>query len=96
MYAIRSYYGTQYVPGEPDILLDGAHNPAAAKALCAVLDDYFADRKKVLLFACMNDKEFAPMIQLLAPYFSQAVVTGVGMTREADPNVLCRLSYNFV
>lgn len=80
---------TQYVPGEPDILLDGAHNADAAKALCASLDDHFADREKVLLFACMKDKDYTLMIRALAPYFSQVIVTGVGMERETDPDVLC-------
>ncbi len=81
----------QVVPGEPDILLDGAHNAAAARALCTVLDDYFADRPKVLLFACMKDKDFTPMVEALAPYFGEVFVTGVGMEREAEPEVLCTL-----
>ncbi len=80
---------TQFVPGEPDILLDGAHNAAAAKALCASMDDDFADRKKVLLFACMKDKDYTPMIRMLAPYFSEVFVTSVGMEREADSHALC-------
>ena len=79
----------QFVPGEPDILLDGAHNAAAAKALCAVLDDYFADKRKTLLFACMKDKDYAPMIEALAPYFDEVIVTSVGMEREADADALC-------
>jgi dihydrofolate synthase/folylpolyglutamate synthase len=79
----------QFVPGEPDILLDGAHNAAAARALGTVLDDYFADRKKVLLFACMKDKDYSPMIKTLAPYFRDVIVTSVGMEREADPAELC-------
>ncbi len=78
----------QIVPGEPDVLLDGAHNAAAARALCAVMDDYFADRPKVLLFACMKDKDYAPMVEVLAPYFGEVFVTGVGMAREAEPDVL--------
>jgi dihydrofolate synthase/folylpolyglutamate synthase len=80
---------TQFVPGKPDILLDGAHNAAAAQALCASMDDHFADRQKVLLFACMKDKDYTPMIKALAPYFLDVFVTSVGMEREADLNVLC-------
>lgn len=80
---------TQFVPGEPDILLDGAHNADAARALCASLDDHFIGRKKVLLFACMKDKDYTPVIRALAPYFNEVFVTGVGMERETDPNVLC-------
>jgi dihydrofolate synthase/folylpolyglutamate synthase len=79
---------TQFAPGEPDILIDGAHNTAAAKALCASMDDYFADRKKVLLFACMKDKDYTPMIRTLAPHFSQVIVTRAGLEREEDPETL--------
>lgn len=79
----------QFVPGEPDILLDGAHNYAAACALCDVMDDYFEDRAKVLLFACMKDKDYTPMIDVLAPYFDEVIVTSVGMEREADADALC-------
>ena len=75
----------QFVPGTPDILLDGAHNYAAACALCDVMDDYFEDRAKVLLFACMKDKDYTPMIDVLAPYFDEVTVTRVGMEREANP-----------
>ncbi len=80
---------TQFIPGKTDILIDGAHNAAAAQALCASMDDYFADRKKVLLFACMKDKDYSPMIRALAPYFSQVIVTSVAMEREASPDLLC-------
>ncbi len=79
---------TQLVPGEPDILLDGAHNAASVSALCDVLGDYFADREKVLLFTCMQDKDFSPMISELAPFFSQAFITSVSLERGADPNAL--------
>lgn len=79
----------QLAAGEPDILLDGAHNEAAVIALCGVLDGYFAGRKKVLLFACMKDKDYAPMIDRLAPYFDEAFVTALPVERAEDPKALC-------
>ncbi len=78
----------QYVPGKPDILLDGAHNFDAAAALCGVLDGYFPHRDKILLFACMKDKDYLPMIRLLAPRFVEVTVTGLPMERAEDPSRL--------
>ena len=74
---------TQYIPGLPDMLLDGAHNGPAVAALCRTLDRYFADRNKVLLFACMKDKDYADMAAQLAPRFDRVFVTKVDPVRGA-------------
>lgn len=82
---------TQYIPGTPDMLLDGAHNGPAAKSLCRTLERYFPDRKKVLLFACMKDKDYADMAAQLAPRFRQIVLTSVDASRGADTRTLKEL-----
>jgi folylpolyglutamate synthase/dihydropteroate synthase len=43
------------VAGTPRFLFDGAHNPAAAKALRAYLDE-FIDEPVVMIFGAMRDK----------------------------------------
>src|SRR5690606_14393186 len=75
---------TQYIPGIPDMLLDGAHNGPAVAALCRTLDRCFSDRKKVLLFACMQDKDYVDMAAQLAPRFGRAIVTSVDAVRGAS------------
>lgn len=79
---------TEYISGSPDILLDGAHNGPAVTALCRTLDRYFSDRRKVLLFACMKDKDYVDMVEQLAPRFERVVVTSVDAERGADPMTL--------
>jgi dihydrofolate synthase/folylpolyglutamate synthase len=79
---------TQYIPGKPDVLLDGAHNGPAVASLCRTLDRYFAGRKKVLLFACMKDKDYADMAAQLASRFEQVVVTCADPERGMDAGVL--------
>ncbi len=79
---------TQYIPGTPDMLLDGAHNGPAVASLCRTLDRLFADRKKVLLFACMKDKDYAGMVEQLAARFERVLVTSVDTARGADINIL--------
>jgi dihydrofolate synthase/folylpolyglutamate synthase len=75
----------QFFRGSPDILLDGAHNAASVQALCKTLDEYFASEKKVLLFACMKEKDVSAMAAYLSPYFHEAVVTSIDYERGADP-----------
>ncbi len=82
---------TQYVQGEPPMLIDGAHNPAAAMMLAKTLDDFFKEEKKVLLFACMHDKDYSSMVKMLAPYFEYAVVVSADMKRGADIHELKQL-----
>ena len=59
----------QIMGKRPKLLIDGAHNPAATKALCDTIDAYFPKEKKVLLFACMADKDAANMAALLGGPF---------------------------
>lgn len=82
---------TQYIRGVPDILIDGAHNAAAVEALIKVLDAYFEGRDKVLLFACMADKDYTTMTDKLARLFSRVFVTQVDAKRGADAKVLQEL-----
>ena len=82
---------TQYIPGAPDMLLDGAHNGPAVAALCRTLDRYFADRNKVLLFACMKDKDYKDMAAQLAQRFDRVFVTNVDPVRGAPAGKLAEL-----
>ncbi|MFA5675787.1 MAG: cyanophycin synthetase [Christensenellales bacterium] len=78
----------QLFAGDPDILIDGAHNPAAVDALIKVLDAHFDGRDKILLFACMADKDYAAMAGKLAWRFSKVYVTRADAKRGADTEIL--------
>ncbi len=60
-------------PGRPRILVDGAHNPAAVRALV----EYVTAQglKPVILFGVLADKEYVPMVESLAAVAQAAVVT---------------------
>ena len=79
---------TQLIAGDPDMLIDGAHNPAAVKSLVKTLDKFFPDGRKVLLFACMADKDTQRMASALGGRFVSAVVTRVDTDRGAEPGSL--------
>jgi dihydrofolate synthase/folylpolyglutamate synthase len=62
----------QWIPGRPPLLLDGAHNPAAARALA----DYLADlRPFVLVFGAMADKNVEALGRILFPLAEALVLT---------------------
>ena len=50
-------------PGKPLVLIDGAHNPNGAAALAAYLKSHFVNRKKMLIFGVMKDKDFREMLR---------------------------------
>jgi dihydrofolate synthase / folylpolyglutamate synthase len=77
----------QHLPGDPPLLLDGAHNAAGARALAA----YLRGRGEVvLLFGAMADKDISEMAETLFPLARAVVLTRVGMERAADPDELAQ------
>lgn len=52
---------------EPLILLDGAHNPDAAEKLAASLENYFTNKQFLYIMGVLADKEYAKVIDRLAP-----------------------------
>lgn len=65
----------EVLPGRPAVVLDVAHNAASVAALLAVLDERFAARRKLLIFASSRDKDYAAMLRLLVPRFDAIVLT---------------------
>jgi dihydrofolate synthase/folylpolyglutamate synthase len=59
------------------LLLDGAHNPQAARSLSAYIYEFLPGRRIVLLTAMMRDKQPNACAEILAPVASAVVVTQV-------------------
>jgi dihydrofolate synthase/folylpolyglutamate synthase len=66
------------LPGTPRVVLDGAHNPAGARALASELPWLLAGRRARVLFACGRDRSWDAMVAAIAPFAREAVVTEVG------------------
>lgn len=79
----------EIVSHEPLFLLDGAHNPAGAKALRAYLDE-FARRPLTLVFGAMRDKRLDQIAQLLFPLADVLILTTVNNPRSASTEMLAR------
>ena len=65
----------QVIEGEPEWLLDVAHNPAGAWALRAALSDRYAGRPVTFVFGVMRDKAVEEIVQILFPLAERVVVT---------------------
>lgn len=69
---------------EPFFVLDGAHNPDAARNLAESLNLYFPYRRKIFLFGVYKDKQYERIASLLAP-MAEVVIT---METPGDPRAL--------
>lgn len=73
--------------GPPGILFDGAHNPAAADALRAYLDE-FVKEPITMIFGAMRDKALAAMGATLFPKANVLVLTQLDNPRAASLDML--------
>ncbi|HYA16423.1 MAG TPA: folylpolyglutamate synthase/dihydrofolate synthase family protein, partial [Bryobacteraceae bacterium] len=55
------------VAAGPDLILDGAHNPAGAKALAAYIRQFFADEPVRIIYGAMRDKAVDEVTNTLFP-----------------------------
>jgi dihydrofolate synthase/folylpolyglutamate synthase len=68
----------QIIRRRPAIVLDGAHNPAAAAGLVESLRDYFKRQpvgQAILVFGASVDKDLAGIAAAFSPYFNRVIVT---------------------
>ena len=70
------------------ILLDGAHNAAAATSLRAVLQENFADTPITLILGILEDKDWELMCEVLAPVAERILCVPVNSERGAAPDKL--------
>jgi dihydrofolate synthase / folylpolyglutamate synthase len=70
----------------PVLLLDGAHNPAAAHVLAKYLTEWCASRPEsrvILVLGMMRDKDHAHFVEPFCRLVSEVVLTQVDMARSA-------------
>jgi dihydrofolate synthase/folylpolyglutamate synthase len=80
----------QIVKHDPAVVLDGAHNAAAAEQLAVTLREHFAGQKLTLILGVLRDKNYDQMCQILAPLAEQILCVPVNSERTCDPDQLAR------
>lgn len=79
----------EVLSGDPMMILDGAHNPHAIKALLTTLQERFADYHKEILFTCIKTKALEDMLDLLETVpDSQLTLTYFDDSRATDEKVM--------
>ena len=83
----------EVVAREPLMILDGAHNPHAIKALLATLKERFTDYQKEILFTCIKTKALEEMLDLLETLpDTKITLTHFEDSRATDEKVLKELA----
>jgi dihydrofolate synthase/folylpolyglutamate synthase len=76
----------------PDVYLDGAHNPAAARELAAFLAQNFASRKIWLVYGALRDKSVDEVAGWLFPLAAEVVFTEPRTPRSISASQLAEIA----
>jgi dihydrofolate synthase/folylpolyglutamate synthase len=80
----------QIVRRDPTVVLDGAHNAAAADRLAATLREHAAGRRLTLILGVLRDKNYDQMCQILSPLAVRVLCVPVNSERTSEPDQLAR------
>jgi dihydrofolate synthase/folylpolyglutamate synthase len=78
-------------PGPPDTILDGAHNPAGARALADYIRRFFTGEPVRLIFGAMRDKAVDEVTNTLFPLAEEIILTAPAQPRALHPRALAEL-----
>ena len=73
-------------------ILDGAHNPAGARALSAYIQRFYANRRIRLIYGAMRDKAVAEISGILFPLAEQVIATAPRQARALAPDTIRGIS----
>ncbi len=73
---------------DPEILIDGAHNPAGARALAAFLDRFYTGRRVRMIYGAMRDKAVEEVCGILFPHAQEVIATAPDQPRALHPQAI--------
>jgi len=76
---------------KPEIVIDGAHNPAGARALAAYLDRFYSKRRVRMIYGAMRDKAVEEVCGILFPRAQQVIATAPQQPRSLNPEAILQL-----
>jgi dihydrofolate synthase/folylpolyglutamate synthase len=82
----------EHVSPNPDIILDGAHNPAGARALARYLERFYGGRRIWLVYGAMRDKAIDEVAGVLFPVAAELVLTAPDTPRALRPEALAEFA----
>jgi dihydrofolate synthase/folylpolyglutamate synthase len=77
---------------QPEIYLDGAHNPSGAREIAVFWDTNLAGRKIFLVYGALRDKAVDEIAGLLFPRASAVILTSPAQSRAISAPVLAEMT----
>jgi dihydrofolate synthase/folylpolyglutamate synthase len=84
----------EVVGRSPDLILDGAHNPAGARALAAYIERFCAGRPVWIVYGAMRDKAIEEVTGLLFPLAEKLILTAPDFPRALRPEALAQMAHH--
>jgi len=81
----------QVLPGRPQVILDVAHNPEAARSLAANLSAGGYAEESIAVFGMLRDKDIAAVVQAVGPRITRWHLASLGGPRGASASELARI-----
>ena len=74
----------------PRFIIDGAHNPAAARRLATTWREIYGDKRATLVLGILRDKDLRGICQELLPITGRILAVPVPNPRSATPQEICK------
>lgn len=78
----------------PPVILDGAHNPEAARSLAGTITELFPDKKIILIAGIMDDKDIRGILYPLVQIAESLILTKPDYERASPPEKLREIVLN--
>jgi len=72
-------------------IIDGAHNPSAARVLAKTWREIFSDQRATLILAVLSDKDLRGICEELVPIASSVLLPKIRSERAAPPETLAKV-----
>jgi dihydrofolate synthase/folylpolyglutamate synthase len=82
----------EFVSPNPDVILDGAHNPAGARALARYLESFYSGKRIWMIYGAMRDKAIEEVAEILFPLAGELIFTAPDSSRAIRPEALAQLA----
>lgn len=80
----------EVLPGRPRVVLDGAHNPAAAESVARHIRTFLPREQVLLIYGSLRDKDIPGVFSALSPLAREVILTRPASERGAAPRDIIR------
>ncbi len=88
---IRIEWPARFQRWDERTIIDGAHNPAAARATAETWREIFGDQKATLILAILSDKNLRGICEALVPIADSVLLPKIRSERAASPEELAKI-----